>query len=151
MKPEDNPYRAGLEAALRGLETWKGTETLLAEVLWGHTDPSIMAVMNQPRTFTGIEAADFAIEIVKAILAVKASTLIRVDGTFACPICSAGTMVEHDVGYDECDHCNFFAIYWDGSDMRAWAPEMVEIEYKKAAETYKVCDAMNVKLPRPRP
>lgn len=35
---------------------------------------------------------------------------------FPCPVCHVGQMCEHDIGYDECDSCDFWSIYDDGRD-----------------------------------
>ena len=46
------------------------------------------------------------------------------DDFVPCPSCKTGIMCEHDYGYDECDSCDFFAIY--DPDI-----EMPEVAYKK--------------------
>lgn len=60
-------------------------------------------------------------------------TLIRADGSFACPFCRTGTMLEHDVAYDECSDCTFFVIYDDDRNPPIWSPEELEGIYKAEA------------------
>lgn len=45
-----------------------------------------------------------------------------------CPNCG-GDMWEHDVGYDECKTCDFFAIYDDGREPPVWTEKERERIY----------------------
>ncbi len=51
-----------------------------------------------------------------------------------CPACLKGTMCVHDVGYDECDFCTFFAIYDDGRNPPVWTEEELQEAYAKCLE-----------------
>lgn len=51
-----------------------------------------------------------------------------------CPVCHIGIMCEHDVGYDECDQCSFFAIY---EDEGTWTREDIERIYRTIADEWK--------------
>lgn len=54
-----------------------------------------------------------------------------------CPACSVGSMYEHDIGYDECDHCNFSAIYDDGRNPPVWSDEEIKTIYENELREHK--------------